>query len=104
MHFVLGQTLLALRINSFELEMNTLVLEKIAFKMRIPSRSEVQTKANFKQRIPSRIYVEIIAIVTTTCLSNGHYHVEEIQRVCRRTTMSSVALNWSSRSSKYRKL
>ena len=35
---------------------------------------------------------------------NGHFHVEEIQKLSRFTTTSLVALNWSSKLSKQRKL
>ena len=68
------------------------------------SHTHTHTHTASYQRLPSSIYVEIIALVTATYLQNGHYHIERIQKVSRLTTVSSVALNWSSRPSKERKL
>ena len=41
------------------------------------------------QWLPNKTYVKLIS-------ENGRYHAAEIQKVSRCTTMSSIALNWSS--------
>ena len=58
-------------------------------------------RSNFSLELPRRIYAKMIAIVTASYLQNRRYHVVEIQKLCRHTT-SLVALNCSSRPSKYK--
>ena len=45
------------------------------------------------QRLLSRIYAAMIAIVTATYLRNGHYHVEEIQKVL--DAQQHLRLHWT---------
>ena len=73
----------------FTLEMNTLALETNMLRTCVWALA-THTHTDSYQRLPSKNYSHSYLPL------NGHYHVEEIQKLSRCTT-SSVALNWSSR-------
>ena len=81
--------------------MKTLALERNVLKKHLQtSATHTHTHTASYQQLPNKIYVEMIVIVTATYLRNTCYHIEEIQKVSRFTTVFSDALNWPSRPNK----
>ena len=92
-HLALETTHFALDTAQCVLEVNTYVPEMNALKIRVKLQLYLHTASY--QQLPNGTYVKLT-------FDNRRYPTGEIQKVCRCTMASSVALNWSSRPSKYR--